>query len=112
MQTGISITQGTNGAITGELYFIEGGLSPSGPLSGDGNFMALRFSGLDPDATSVKVGLQPSYGTGLVEIIDDPDKNAVMKVHDNTQKLLIVQSDGTNEHTQTFDLSGLTLDTE
>lgn len=109
MQSGLTVA---NDAITGELYFIEDGLSPSGPLSGSGNFMALKFSDLDPDATSVKIGLQPSYGTGLVEIINDPDKNAVLKVHDNTQKFVVVQSDGTNSHTQTFDLSGLTLDTE
>ena len=71
IQTGIKV-QGNN--ITGTLKYIEGGLSPAGPLAGDGYFIALAISDIDTDATSCKVGLDPSIGTGLVEIIDDPDK--------------------------------------
>lgn len=97
-------------AITGSLFFIEGGLSPSGPLAGDGYFLALKFSDLDPDATSVKVGLDPSKGTGLVEIINDPDKNAVMKIDNKDEQVFkVVSSNGTSSHTQVFDLSGLEL---
>lgn len=77
-----------------------------------GNYLALKFSDIDPAATSVKVGLVPSaIGMDLVEIIDDPDKNGVFRVtNKNTQKFKIVTSDGTNEKTQIFDLSGLTLE--
>lgn len=99
-----------NKAITGNLSFVSGGLAQSGPLAGDGYFCALHFDNLDPNATSVKVGLDPSAGTGLVEIIDDPDKEAVFKIADkDTQKLKIVSTDGTNTDVQTLDLSGLNL---
>lgn len=97
--------------ITGTLKFIEGGLAESGPLSGDGHFLALKISNIDSDATSVKVGLEPSEGTGLVEIIDDPDKNLVAKITSTSQKFVVVQSDNKgNKRKQTFNLSGLTLE--
>lgn len=99
-----------NKAIVGNLLFKEGGLAGSGPLAGDGYFLALKFNNIDPNATSVKVGLEPSAGTGLVEIIDDPDKEMVAKISDkDLQKLKIVSTDGTNTDIQTLDLSGLTL---
>ena len=108
MQTSIAVA---NGKITGTLKFIEGGLSPSGPLAGDGYFMALKWSNPDTDSTSLLVGLQPSEGTGLVECIDDTDRNGVFKITDkNTQELIFVQSDGHNRTAQVFDLSGLTLE--
>ena len=91
--------------------FMEGGLSPAGPLSGDGYFLALKFSNLDPDATSVKVGLNPSQGTGMVEIIDDPDKVAVFKIKSDLSQVLVVeQSNSTAKRVQKFTLSGLTLE--
>lgn len=100
-------------AIIGKLKFIEGGLAQSGPLAGDGNFLALQFSDFDPSATSVKVGLDPSQGSGLVEILTDPDKNGVWKITDaDTQKFKVVSTDGTNTVTQTFDLSALICETE
>lgn len=63
---------------------------------------------------SVKVGLTPSEGTGLVEIIDDPDKNGIMKITNKaTQKFKVVQTDTDgNKNIQLYDLSGLTLETE
>lgn len=77
---------------------------------GYGNFLVLKFSNLDPTATSVKVGLEPSQGSGLAEIINDPDKNCVAKITDkNRQKFVVVSSDGTTETKQTFSLKNLTL---
>ena len=103
---------GSSNTISGTLKFIEGGLSPDGPLAGDGYFLALKWS--DPDTskvTSLKVGLEPSEGTGLVEAIDDTDRNGVFKItNKNVQKAVLVQSDGVNINKQTLDLSGLTLD--
>ena len=97
-------------AISGKLNFIAGGLSQSGPLAGDGYFLALKFSTIDPDATSVKIGLDPSMGTGLVELLGDPDMNAVLKItNKDTQVFKIVTSSQTASHTQVFDLSGLTF---
>ncbi|MBR6014717.1 MAG: hypothetical protein IK059_01410 [Firmicutes bacterium] len=95
--------------IVGNLTLVQGGLADSGPLAGDGYFMALHFGNIDPAATSVKVGLDPSAGTGLVEL-DPTDYDAVFKVADkDSQKLKIVTTAGTIKETQTFDLSSLTL---
>ena len=106
MQTGVTVA---DGAITGTLSYLS-----SGQLVTDwgaGNFLAIQFSNLDPDATSVKVGLEPSVSSGLVEIIDDPDKNGVFKItNKDTQKLVVIQSDGLYKLKQSFDLSGLTVE--
>ena len=97
-------------AISGTLKFIEGGLAQSGPLAGDGNFLALKFDNFDPKATSIKVGLDPSQGTGLVEIINDPDRNGVWKVTSNTQKFVVeVTTPEETERTE-YDLSSLILE--
>ena len=73
--------------------------------------MALNFVNNDfSKYSSVKVGMDPSQGSGLVEIINDPDKNGVFKVtNKDTQVFKIVYTDAeTGEtNTQTFDLSGL-----
>lgn len=96
-------------AITGTLKYIS-----TGALANDwgpGYFMALKFTDLDEKATSVKVGLYPSKGSGLVDIIPDPDKNGAFKVTDKmNQKFRVESSDGTHTRVQTFDLSGLTLE--
>lgn len=103
-----------DGKITGTLTFIEGGLSPSGPLSGDGYFLALKFDNFAQGLTyaNVKVGLDPSQGTGLVTL--DSDKNAVFKITDkDTQNLMTVQSDGQgHKNVQIFSLKDLVLDAE
>ena len=65
MQDGVVI-QDKN--ITGTLKYIEGGIAQSGPLAGSGNFLALKFDADWSKYTSVKIGLQPSKGTGLVEL--------------------------------------------
>ena len=95
--------------ISGELKFIEGGLSPDGPLAGDGYFLALHWSNPDASATSLKVGLVPSAsGMDLVECIDDTDRNGVFKITDPKRQLLkMISSNATHETQQTFDLSGL-----
>ena len=94
--------------ISGTLKFIEGGLAPSGYLAGDGYFLALHWGNPDTDATSLKVGLNPSIESGLVECISDTDRNGVFKITDPTkQTFKIVSSNATQKTTQTFDLSGL-----
>lgn len=100
-----------NGKVTGSLQFIEGGLAPSGPLAGDGYFLALKWSNPQETVTSLKVGIIPSQGSGLVESIDDTDRNGVFKVTDKTsQDIVLIQRDGKNMKIQTLDLSGLTLE--
>ena len=81
---------------------------------GAGNFLAFKISGIDSNATSVKVGLQPSAGTGLVEIINDPDKNGIAKITDaKTQKFKVVQTDAEgHKNVQLYDLSELVCEGE
>ena len=108
MQTGVAVS---SNAITGTLHYLDTGAFPD--RWGAGNFLALKFSDIDPNATSVRVGLDPSQGSGLVEIINDPDKNGGFKITDkNTQKFVVVTSDGTAEMRQEFDLTGLVCETE
>lgn len=110
MQSNVNVA---GNSIIGTLKFIEGGIAQSGPLAGDGNFLALQFKDIDPTATSVKVGLDPSQGSGLVEILTDPDKNGVFKItNKDTQKFKVVSTDGTHTRTQTYDLSALICETE
>lgn len=98
-----------DGEITGNLAYINSGTLKD--VWGAGNFIALDFSNIDPDATSVKVGMEPSVSSGLVEL--DEDHNCIAKVTDkDNQKFVVVQSNGTFSYKQSFDLSGLTLATE
>lgn len=108
MQTGITVSEK---AITGTLHYLED-FTPSGPLAGDGYYLALKFSDIDEDATSCKVGLDPSTsGMDLVEILDDPDKNGVFKITDkDTQLFKVVTSNTNGSSTQVFSLSNLVLD--
>lgn len=106
MQSDVTVT---GNRITGTLNFIEGGLAESGTLSGDGYFIALKWSNPDQRATSLLVGLNPSAGSGLQECIDDTDRNGVFKISNTSQKLKIISSNSSKKTEQTFDLSGLVL---
>lgn len=96
----------TDNVISLKSKFIEGGLAESGPLAGDGYFMALTWSEPAADVTSLKVGVIPTQGTGLVDALSDPDRTVVVKL-DNTQhqRFVIYTSDGETSNTQTFDLN-------
>lgn len=102
-----------DGKVTGELKFIEGGLSPAGPLSGDGYFIALKFSKFASGLTyaNVKAGLVPSASGMALQTLDS-DCDIVMKITDkNNQKLKVVQADTAgHKNIQMFDLSSLTLE--
>lgn len=96
------------GKITGTLKYLESGSIAS--YWGAGNFLVLKFV-KDSDATSIKVGLSPSYGGGLVEL--DEDMNGVFKItNKDTQKFKVVQSRAGETKTWTFDLSGLVCESE
>ena len=101
------------GEITGELKFIEGGLSPSGPLAGDGYFLALKFSNFASGLTyaNVKAGLVPSASGMALQTLDS-DCDIVMKITDkNNQKVKVVQADSAgHKNIQYFGLSGLELE--
>ena len=104
MQTSVAIA---NGAITGTLHKLT-----SGQLVtdwGEGYFLALKFTKNNDKITSIKVGLNPSQGSGLVEL--DSDMDGVFKItNKDTQDFEILVSDGTLSYAMMFDLSGLTLD--
>jgi len=111
MQTGVTVA---DGVITGTLKYIEGGITPTGTLSGSGNFMALKFTN-NSDADAIKVGLVPSStGMDLVEL--DEDMDCVFKVSGEVggvqQVIKVVTIKDGIEKTQTFDISGLVLETE
>ena len=105
-QTGVSVA---DGAITGTLKWIEGGLSPAGPLAGDGNFLALKFIDNNDGADKIEIGLVPSAsGMGLVAL--DSDMNAVFKISNTSQIVKVVTTKNGISKTQVFDLTGLTLE--
>lgn len=98
----------TGDKITGKLFYRDSGqiVKDWGP----GYFIALHVNDIDSDATSVLVGLDPSEGSGLVELINDPDKVGMFKVtHKDSQIFKVIQSNGAVKRTQVFSLSGLTL---
>lgn len=97
----------TGNRITGTLKFIEGGLAGTGPLAGDGYFMALKFSNA-PDGVTVRVGMNPTMGSGSVEL--DADMNGVFKVTSTSQKFQVVYGTGANIKKDYYDLSGLILE--
>lgn len=110
LQNGVTVN-GTD--ITGELLYKEDYTGFSSKVEEQsGNFLALQWSAPEAGVTSLKVGLDPSYAGGLVEVINDPDHNGVFRIHDTSQKFKVVQTKGDEVHTQTFNLSGLTLDSE
>ena len=101
------------GKISGTLSYIEDGLAPSGYLSGSGNFLALHLDSEDWDIyTSVKVGLYPSEGSGMVEILTDEEKICVGKITSNDQVFMVESTDGTLTKTDVYSLSDLVLETE
>lgn len=108
IQNNVSVT---GDRITGTLYKLTTGAIPA--VWGEGYFLALGFnpaSGAWTQYTSVKVGLDPSVSSGLVEIIDDDTHTGVFKITDKDLQLFAVLStNGTDIRYQTFDLSGLTL---
>lgn len=74
---------------------------------GQGYFIGLKFTP-DSDATTTKVGLAPSAGSGMVAL--EPDNLAMFKLTDiNSQRLKVVSLRTGEEKTWFFDLSGLTL---
>ena len=98
--------------IVGTLKKITSGSLPA--VWGDGNFIALKFSGSAFDkAKHIYVGMNPTAGFGLVDVSEDPDRAGVFKVTNKLQEFVAVLDYGNGlTETITFDLDGLTLETE
>ena len=105
MQTSVTVS---GSSITGTLH-----KQTSGQIVtdwGQGWFIGLKFTP-DSDATTTKVGLVPSAGSGMVAL--DPDNLAMFKLTDiQSQRLKVVSLRTGEEQTWFFDLSGLTLSDE
>ena len=107
LQTGVTVS---GNKITGTLKYCDDGALATD--WGPGNFLVLKWSDIDENASSLKVGLDPSMGSGLQEAIADPDHNGVFKITNKfAQKFVMITSDGKRSIEQRFDLSGLTLET-
>ena len=97
------------GNITGTLKTLTSGALVD--TWGEGHFLAIQLSDISATATSVKIGMTPSEGSGLVELLDDPDKNGVFKVtNKDTQKFTVQMTDKGVTTTKYYGLSGLTLE--
>lgn len=99
----------TGDKITGTLYPVTSGALPA--KWGEGYFIAIQFTADSwTPYTSVKVGMDPSESSGLVELINDPDKAGVFKVTDkDIQLVAVLGTDGKDVVYRTYDISGLTL---
>lgn len=103
MQSDITISGNT---ITGTLKYLTGDNAIT-QVWGDGNFLCLKFPDADIENSTVKVGLDPSAGSGLVEL--DSDKNGIFKISDKqAQKFVISVTKAGETVVQRYDLSGLT----
>ena len=99
-----------NGKVSGTLKYFD---TPGAIVDywGPGHFFAFKISDEDTHSTSTLVGLEPSEGSGLVEIHGDADMNGIAKItNEGEQKFKVVQTDGTHKNIQYWDLSGLTLE--
>lgn len=102
-----------NGKVTGTLKYFD---TPGEIVDywGPGYFFAFKISGEDSNTTKTMVGLQPSEGSGMVDIHGDQDMNGIAKITDpKRQKFKVVQSDNSgHKNIQIFDLSSLILEEE
>ena len=107
LQSGITVA---DGKITGTLKYYDDETKALVRDWGKGYFICLKFDNFSSGLTynDVQVGLMPSQGSGLMTL--DGDKDAVIKVTDkDNQILVVVQANDDVEHIQYFDLSTLTL---
>ena len=99
----------SGGKITGKLKELTSGQLVD--AHGEGYFFAVEFDDKDADATSVKIGMYPTYkngefvydDSGLQEVINDPDKGGAFKVtNKDIQYFKVLTSDGKRNHAQLF----------
>ncbi len=97
----------TGHAITGTLKYVDEGALPA--VWGAGHFLVLKFT-LPETVTSCKIGLDPSQGSGLAELVGDPDMNASFKITNVNQVVKVVIVNDGVEAIETFDISALVLE--
>lgn len=109
LQENINISD--DNEITGTLKYETGytGYSSSVELQ-SGNFLVLTLADNNWDEiVSCTVELDPTEGSGPVELKGDPDHNFVARIVSTSQKLIIKTRTYTASSEVTYDLSGLTL---
>ena len=110
IQTGVALT---DKSFSGKLKWLDGDNAIVNEW-GEGNFLAVTFTAENWSAyDSVKVGLEPSQGSGMVELIGHlDDLDSVFKIgNDVAQKFKVIASKaGKATLTQVYDLSGLELE--
>lgn len=96
-------------SIKGKLKYLDSGDIVT--EQGAGYYLALDLTDNDfAELTSVKVGMNPSAGTPMTELVGASDKNGLFKVSNKfNQKFVIIQTNGTDTKTQSYDLSQLEL---
>ena len=103
----------TDGKITGTLKWFD---TPGAIVDvwGAGNFLALKFTADDwSDYDEVLVGLNPSAGSGFVDVKPDPDKNGIFKISDTESQVFeIICKKDDNRVSRTYDLTGLVLESD
>ncbi len=91
MQTGVALV---NNVFTGTIKKLTSGALVN--RWGEGYFIALKFTKVDPDVVSIEVGLDPSVDSGLVKL--DADMNGGFKITNRKQqmfKVVATKTDGT-----------------
>ena len=112
IQTDVELGESSilDGSFTGTLKYLSGS-NPITDVWGEGNFLAVTFEADDWSAyDSVKVGLENSQGTGLVELIGHlDDLDSTFKITDKgNQRFKIVAKKGSTVVTKEYLLSELT----
>ena len=111
IQSGVTLNGDT---FTGTLKYLSGDNDIT-RVWGEGNFIALDFTDypdLSVAGTSVKVGLEPSMGTGLVPIAAD-DHSGVFKVENKAAQVFkVVTTVGGHSTTKVYKLDALVLESD
>lgn len=95
-----------DGKFFGKLkYVTEGQLAD---YWGPGYFLAVDYADENSTGATYKTGYYPSEGSGFVELTV-PDDGAGKITDKDNQRLYVFKTVSGAEHTQIFDLSGLTL---
>lgn len=99
-----------NGRVTGTIKYYD---TPGEIVDywGPGYFFAFKISNEAQATTKTLVGLEPSDGTGFVNIHGDAQMNGIAKLSEtHPQRFKTIQSDAAgHRNIQEWDLSGLTL---
>lgn len=109
IQSNVSLT---GKKFSGDLKYLSGSNAITDEW-GEGNFLAITFTADNwSDYDSVKVGLEPSQGSGMVELIGHlDDLDSVFKIGNDVSQTfkIVAKKSGKATSVQTFDLSGLNL---